>query len=73
MGPIGCLETSVTTSLHYVTSQKGEGLIYHVHEVSVSSTSCKYQIQGVWEISFEHKMMMKSNAIQSSVDIVIVL
>jgi hypothetical protein len=28
MGPVGCFETSVTTSLRCVTSQKSEDLIY---------------------------------------------
>jgi hypothetical protein len=28
MGPVGCPETSVTTNLRWVTSQKSEDLIY---------------------------------------------
>jgi len=33
-GPIGCPETSVTTNLHCVTSQKGEDLIYTAAQAS---------------------------------------
>ena len=32
MGPIGCTETSVTTSLRCVTSQKSEDIVYTAGE-----------------------------------------
>jgi hypothetical protein len=32
MGPMGCIETSVTTSLRCVTSQKSEDIVYTAAE-----------------------------------------